>query len=64
MQTVHEKVYLSRNRNKKRYNFLTYEAMKNAACELAKKKGYKRNSFSMVVHIALYKYLRNNGFIN
>jgi hypothetical protein len=63
MNINHNGIYLSRNRTKRQCKVFTFDAMKNAAEALAEKKFGKR-SFSLCCHMALYKYLRDNGFID
>ena len=65
MKTNHDEIYLARNRTKQRRQFLTYEAMWNAAKKLAKDKwGVRCNGrfgASSIVHLALHEYLKKNG---
>lgn len=63
MKTNHDDIYIGRNRNKVQCKIFTYDAMKSAALALSKKK-YGRKSFSLVAHMALYKMLRDEGFID
>jgi hypothetical protein len=58
-----QQIYLARNKHKKQYKVFTFEAMRDAAIEYSFKK-YGKASFSLAAHMALYKELRNNGFIN
>jgi hypothetical protein len=58
-----KEIYLTRNRTKRQFKVFTFESMRNAAVEYAKKK-YGKASFSLACHMALYKELRANGFIN
>ena len=57
----HNKIYLSRNRVKKRYHIFCYEAMKNVAEGLAEKKFGKR-SFSLYAFMAIHNQLLRDGF--
>jgi hypothetical protein len=64
-KTDHDLVYIARNRTKQRRQFLTYEAMWNAAKRLARNKWGDRFGgrfgASSIVHIALHEYLKKNG---
>ena len=56
-------IYLTRNRTKRQYKVFTFESMRGAAVDYAKKK-YGKASFSLACHMALYKELRAQGFID
>lgn len=56
-------IYIARNRTKRQYKVFTYESMRGAAVDYAKKK-YGKASFSLACHMALYKELRSQGFID
>lgn len=56
-------IYLARNRTKRQCKVFTFEAMKSAAEDMAFKL-YGKRSFSLACHMALYKLLRDNGFID
>jgi hypothetical protein len=58
-----QEVYFSRNKTKRQYKVFTFEAIRSSAIEYAKKK-YGKASFSLAAHMALYKMLRDAGFIN
>jgi hypothetical protein len=63
MKTDNKQIYLARNKHKKSYRVFTFEAIRNAAEEYAFKK-YGKRSFSLACHMALYRTLRDAGFIN
>jgi hypothetical protein len=58
-----QEIYFARNRTKRQYKIFTFEAMRLAAIDYAKKK-YGKASFSLAAHMALYKELRACGFID
>lgn len=56
-------IYIARNRTKRQYKMFTFQAMHDAAVDFAEK-NFRKRSFSLAVHMALYKMLRENGFVD
>ena len=59
----HSNILAARNSVKRQFKVFTFEAIRNAGREYAFNK-YGKRSFSLAAHMALYKELRANGFIN
>ena len=58
-----QEIYYARNRTKRQYKMFTFQAIHDKALECSEKL-YGKKSFSLIAHMAVYKFIRDKGFID